>query len=294
MTGNRCRPVWRVAESGIARIRNVVGKGGWPAWILLGFAVLAIIGPAAAPRDPYRFDHLHSLQGPSLSHPFGTDQYGRDLLSRMMTGARTLVAVAGGATVVCLALGVVWGLMAAYLGGRGDEIMMRAADILMTIPGILIAMMILVSLGPSDLNVMFAVALLFSPYVSRVVRSGALIEMSQEYVDAARITGEGMIWIISREILPNLRSILLIEAAVRFGFCVLIIASLGFLGLGVQPPTPDWGLIVYESRHYMGDAPWVVAFPLLGIGGLVLVAHSLADRLANREECREWDPLGDG
>lgn len=257
---------------------------GWALAVLLAVCILALIGPTIAPHDPYRFDMAHALLAPSLSHPFGTDQFGRDLFSRMLVGTRSLIAISGLATLVTLAIGVAWGLLAAYLGGIRDELLMRGVDIAISIPEMLIAILILTVFGPSNSNLIVAVAIVFAPFVSRIVRSAALSIVAQGYVDAARTAGEGTLYVVFREVLPNIVPLLLVEAAIRFSFVVLLVASLGFLGLGVQPPTPDWGLMVSDSRPYVGGAPWLIAFPAGGIALIVISCHTLADRLGGRRE----------
>ncbi len=252
---------------------------GWPAWLLILFLGLVVVGPQLAPYDSFAFDVPNSLTPPSWSHPFGTDQYGRDLLSRMMTGSRSLVTVSTFATVLTLIIGVIWGLVAAYSGGIRDELLMRAVEIVISIPPLLIAIMIITVLGTEERNLILAIAFVYSPFVARVTRSAAFNITNQEYVDAARIAGESSGYIIFWEVLPNLVGVLLVEAAMRFGFVVLLVASLGFLGLGVQPPTPDWGLIISESRNYMRIAPWLLLFPAIGIAMVVVASHALADRL---------------
>ncbi|MFW6116171.1 MAG: ABC transporter permease [bacterium] len=254
-------------------------KLGWPFWTVVCFFGLAALGPVVAPYDPYAFDVTHALQPPSPSHPLGTDQFGRDLLSRMMVGSRSLATISTTATLGCVAVGVVWGLLAAYFGGIRDEILMRAVDIFISIPEILVALILLAALGTEDRNVVVATVIVYSPFVSRLVRSAALVIMEQEYVDAARIAGERARYIIFREVLPNLVPLLAVEAAMRFGFVVLLVASLGFLGFGVQPPTPDWGLIVSESRNYMKSAPWLIVFPAAAISLIVVASNALADKI---------------
>ena len=269
----------------VAAIRGLLGLG-WPVWVLLAFGALAIFGPAAAPHNPDMFNVLDSLKAPSLSHPLGTDEFGRDVLSRMMIGARTLVTVSVVATIGTVVLGVLWGLTAAYLGGIREEFLMRTVDITVAVPELLIAIVIVSALGTSAFWLIVAVVIVFAPYVSRIVRSAALAAISQEYVDAAKIAGERTPYILFREILPNILPVVLVEAALRFGFVVLLVASLGFLGLGVQPPTPDWGSSVKESIPYMQQAPWLVLCPAVAIATIVLATHSLADRISSRRARR--------
>lgn len=273
-------------EKSILQIKGLL-KGtlsmGWPIWVFFIIFFLAVFGPKLAPYDPFLFDPMNSLKPPSLSHPMGLDQYGRDVFSRMIIGTRSLATVTLGATVIAMVIGSVWGLLAAFLGKYYDEILMRIVDILISIPVMIVAVLLISMLGPSENNIIIAVAIVYSPFVSRVIRSEALVIMSQEFIDAARITGENSFFIISREMLPNLLHILFIEGAMRFGFVVLLVASLGFLGLGVQPPTPDWGLMISESRNYMRIAPWLIIFPACGLGVFVIASHSLADKISDRK-----------
>jgi peptide/nickel transport system permease protein len=258
----------------LARLFRGLQEIGWPLWFLLGFLILGAISPYIAPYDPYMFDVPNSFEAPSLLH-----QFGRDLLSRVMIGSRTLVTISGLATLIAIVVGVAWGMLAAYSGGIRDELLMRAVDITISIPAMLVAVMILTVLGSSNRNLILAAGLIYSPFTARVVRSASLVIIGQEYIDAARIAGESTTYILFREVLPNLIPVLGVETAMRFGFVVLLVASLGFLGLGVQPPTPDWGLIVSESRNYMRLAPWLIVVPASGIGALVIACHALADKI---------------
>jgi peptide/nickel transport system permease protein len=268
-----------IARSAISRAQSIEAVG-WPLWVVVGLLVIAVFDPVVAPYDPTHFDVAHALAGPSPTHPFGTDQFGRDEFSRMLVGSRSLVTLSVMATVATLILGVTWGLLAAYQGGVGDEVLMRAVDIIISVPPILISIMIIVVFGSNDLTLAVAVAIVFSPFVSRVVRSQGLVVIAQEYVSAARIAGESTAYILFREILPNMFTLVAVEAAMRFGFVVLLIAGLGFLGLGVQPPTPDWGYMLSDSRNYLQTAPWLVAFPALGIAAVVITSNALADALS--------------
>jgi peptide/nickel transport system permease protein len=260
---------------------------GWPLWVVVGLLLLAVFGPVVAPYDPTHFDVAHALAAPSLTHPFGTDQFGRDEFSRMLVGSRSLVTLSVTATVATLVLGVTWGLLAAYVGGVREEILMRAVDIIISVPPILISIMIIVVFGSNNLTLAAAVAIVFSPFVSRVVRSQGLVVIAQEYVSAARIAGESTAYILFREILPNMFTLIAVEAAMRFGFVVLLVAGLGFLGLGVQPPTPDWGYMLNDSRNYLQTAPWLVAFPAVGIAAVVITSNALADAMSGSRRVQQ-------
>jgi peptide/nickel transport system permease protein len=249
--------------------------------------LLAVFGPVVAPYDPNHFDVANALAAPSLAHPFGTDQFGRDAFSRMLVGSRTLVSLSVMATVATLILGVTWGLLAAYLGGVREEILMRAVDVVISVPPILISIMIIVVFGSNSLTLVAAVAIVFSPFVSRIMRSQGLVIIAQEYVSAARIAGESTAYILFREILPNMFSLLAVESAMRFGFVVLLVAGLGFLGLGVQPPTPDWGYMLNDSRNYLQTAPWLAAFPAVGIASVVITSNALADAIGGSRRVQQ-------
>jgi peptide/nickel transport system permease protein len=201
----------------------------------------------------------------------------------MLVGSRTLVTVSVTATVATLVLGVTWGLLAAYLGGAREDMLMRAVDIVMSVPPILISIMIIVVFGSNILTLIAAVAIVLAPFVSRVMRSQGLVVAAQEYVSAARIAGESTTYILFREILPNMLSLMAVESAMRFGFVVLLVASLGFLGLGVQPPTPDWGYMLNDSRNYLEAAPWLIAFPAAAIATVVITSNALADAIGGSQ-----------
>jgi peptide/nickel transport system permease protein len=185
---------------------------------------------------------------------------------------------------VCL--GCCIGLISGYRGGLADEILMRLVDVLLALPGLLLALLILTSLGPSSLNLIIAIAIVFVPKSARIARSAVLPLRNLGYVDAARLRGARWPAIVFRELLPNVMPELIVELCLRFAYALLLISSLGFLGFGVQPPTPDWGLMISESRNYVTIAPWAVLFPALAIGILVVAVNALADALASTGERR--------
>ena len=248
--------------------------------VILGIHVLmAILGPLVAPYPATDFHLEDKLQGPSASYFFGTDQFGRDIFSRVLIGARSILLLSTVSTAFGLLLGVTVGLVAGYAGGRLDELLMRLMDALMAFPALLLALLVLTMLGPATQNVVLAIGLVFMPNVARVVRSVALSLRTMQYVDAARVRGESSFYIMTREVLPNAIAPIVVEGAIRVSYAILLAASLGFLGLGLQPPHPDWGLMVSEARHFIGFAPWMVLFPSLGIASLVIGTNLCADGL---------------
>jgi peptide/nickel transport system permease protein len=243
------------------------------------FLVLAIFGPLVA---PYRYSQqalAERLQPPSRRHLLGTDQFGRDVLSRIIVGSRDVYVVAGSGTLLAVLLGSTLGLIAGYYGRAADELIMRLADVLLAVPPLLLAMLILFSLGPSRLNVILIVGFLYVPMVARVVRSVVLDLKTRQFVEAARLRGESSLYIMFREILPNVLPPLAVEASMRFSYAIFLVASLGFLGLGVQPPSPDWGLMVGEARNFFSQAQWALLAPAGAIALLVVGVGFLSDGL---------------
>jgi peptide/nickel transport system permease protein len=243
------------------------------------FLVLAAFGPLLA---PYRYSEqalAERLQPPSGQHLLGTDQFGRDVLSRIIVGSRGVYVVAGSGTALAVVLGSTLGLMAGYFGRAADELIMRLADVLLAVPPLLLAMLILFSLGPSRLNVILIVGFLYVPMVARLVRSVVLDLKTRQFVEAARLRGERSLYIMFREILPNVLPPLAVEASMRFSYAIFLVASLGFLGLGVQPPSPDWGLMVGEARNFFSQARWALLAPAGAIALLVVGVGFVSDGL---------------
>lgn len=243
------------------------------------FLLMAIIGTWVAPYGYADQKLSERLQPPSAQHILGTDQFGRDILSRILIGSRDVFIVAGSGTVLAVLLGLTLGLLAGYYGGLIDDVAMRLVDVLLALPPLLLAMIILGSLGPSRANVVFVVGFLYIPMVARVVRSVVLDLKTRQFVEAARLRGERSAYIMFREILPNVLPPLAVEASMRFSYAIFLVASLGFLGLGVQPPSPDWGLMVGEARTYFQQAGWVLLFPAGAIALLVVGVGFLSDGL---------------
>jgi peptide/nickel transport system permease protein len=243
------------------------------------FLFLAVFGTTVAPY-PYTQQKLtERLNAPSAEHIFGTDQFGRDVFSRVLSGARDVFVVAGTGTLIAVLLGLTLGLFAGYFGSFLEEISMRLVDVLLAIPPLLLALLILGTLGPSRLNVIIVVGVLYIPMVARVVRSVVLDLKTRQFVEAAKMRGESSSYIMFKEILPSVMPPLAVESSMRFAYAIFLVASLGFLGLGVQPPSPDWGLMVGEARNYFTQAPWVLLFPAGAIALLVVGIGFLSDGL---------------
>ena len=240
---------------------------------------MAFIGPWVATYEFQAQDIASRLQGPSLHHFFGTDQYGRDIFSRIVTGSRGIFLLGGTGTILAGIVGITLGLIAGYLGGIWDEILMRILDIFLAFPPLLLALVILASLGPSLVNLILVVAILYVPVLARVTRSMVLDIKTKEFVEAAITRGEKKYYILFREILPNAIAPLLVELAMRFSYAIFLVASLGFLGLGVQPPSPDWGLQINEARSFFTRAPWMLLFPAGAISLLVIATNLMTDGL---------------
>lgn len=243
------------------------------------FLLMAFIGPWVAPYGYSDQEISNRLQPPSREHLLGTDQFGRDVLSRVLVGSRDVYLVAGSGALLAVIIGLTVGLMAGYFGGVVDEILMRLIDVLLAIPPLLLAMIVLFSLGGSRLNVILVVGFLYIPMVSRVVRSVVLVLKTQQFVEAAKLRGESSVYIMFREILPSVLPPLAVEASMRFSYSIFLVASLGFLGLGVQPPSPDWGLMVGEARNYFAQAQWALLGPAAAVIILVVGVAFMSDGL---------------
>ncbi|MCZ7665448.1 MAG: ABC transporter permease [Thermoleophilia bacterium] len=202
------------------------------------FLLLAVFGPYVAPYDYQAQDVKVRLQSPTVQHPFGTDQFGRDILSRIVVGSRNIFLLGGTGTLLAALIGTAIGLASGYAGGLADEVIMRLLDVLLSFPSLLLALVLLSSVGPSNLNLVLVVTILYVPMIARVVRSMVLDLKTKEFVEAARVRGERRSYVLFREILPNSLPPLLVETSMRFSYSIFLVASLGFLGLGVQPPPP--------------------------------------------------------
>lgn len=247
--------------------------------VVLIFFLLAMIGPWLAPYGVNQIIPADARQAPSAAHPLGTDNLGRDVYSRVLIGAREILFLAGAGTLLAVLLGVFFGLVSGYRGGWTDEGIMRFFDSLLSLPALLLALLLLGIMGPSSTSVLVVIAIVYTPIVARVVRSVVLSVKTKAFVEAARLQGETQTRILFREILPSALPALTVEAALRFSYAIFLVASLGFLGVGVQPPSPNWGLMVKEARSFVNQTPWALYFPAAAIAVLVIGVNLMADGL---------------
>jgi peptide/nickel transport system permease protein len=247
--------------------------------LVLLVALVVVLGPALAPYDPNAISPLARYRPPGGAHLLGTDQLGRDLLSRLLSGALATVAMALLATVCGTLAGGLIGTAAAYVGGRIEETVMRTIDAVMAVPSLLMALLIVSMLGRSALNAALAIAVAFTPGMARIARSVALTVRQQDYVHAAVARGESASFIVLREMLPNVVAPIVIEMTIRVAFSVMLFSTLSFLGLGAQPPTPEWGLMVSEARRFMHLSYWMILWPCVAIALVAIGFNLLGDGL---------------
>jgi peptide/nickel transport system permease protein len=232
------------------------------------FALLAAIGPAIAPYDPLASDTAQALKGPSAAHWFGTDQLGRDILSRIVVATRLDLGIAVTSVALAFGFGALLGLAAGYLGGWVDRVVGRAVDTIMAFPLFVLAMGIVAALGNSVENIVYATAIINLPIYARLARAEANVRRDAGYVEAARLCGNGDARIVLAHLLPNVLPLMMVQVSLTLGYAILNAAGLSFIGLGVRPPTPEWGIMVAEGASFIVSGEWWVAlFP-----GLVLMA----------------------
>lgn len=265
----------------LAFLRNLYTRpaSAFGVTVVLGFLLLAVAGPLIAPYAATTQIRGVARHAPSLQYLFGTDRLGRDVFSRVILGTRDVFTLAGVGTLLAVVAGTLLGLLGGYLRGLFDEILFRIFDALLALPALLLALLLLGTVGPSRNSILIVIVLVYTPIVARVVRSSTLSIRSRGFVEAARIRGESLAAILGREILPSVLPILAVEAALRFSYAIFLVSSLGFLGVGVQPPSPDWGLMVSEARIYATLTPWALYFPVGAIALLVVGANLAADGL---------------
>ncbi len=247
--------------------------------IILFWIFVAIFSPSFMNFTHTQIDSENQMARPGENgHLLGTDSLGRDLLARIMYGSRSILTVALLTSILSTILGIILGFTAGYFGGRLDAIFLRGIDILMAIPPLVLSMVVLGILGNSTiLSLTLIISIAYIPATARVSRGVLLTEKSQEYVSGARIRGESHLYIMFVEILPNTTGTILVEATARFAYSIMMVASLGFLGVGLQPPTPDWGMMVIENKPIISQAPWAVLFPALAIASLVIAISIFSD-----------------
>ena len=268
--------------TGLLKIPLRTNSGRIGLSVLAVYSIVVIFGPWLTPYIPTEYDLDHRFESPSLNHLFGTDHNGRDVLSRVIAGARSIVFISVIGTAMGIFLGTIIGITSGYLGGWFDQIAMRAMDFLLSFPSLLLALLLItIGLQRTSLDeswlIIAVIGIAFTPNNSRVIRSAALTIKPLEFVQNARLRGEPLYHIVLREILPNIVPVIGVEASLRLSFALLLTASLGFLGLGVQPPTPDWGLMVNESRTHLSLAPWASLAPAFAMGTLVIGVNLFAD-----------------
>lgn len=247
--------------------------------LLVPVVLVSVFAPVLTPHDPTKTNVADKFEGPSAEYPLGTDNFGRDLLSRVMMGGRTTLYLGLTSVTLALVLGVPVGLAAGYLGGRTDEVLMRAMDILMSIPSLLLALLIVSMLSSNITNAVIAIGIVYAPRIARIVRGSALSVKNEAFVAAAEARGESDVYIMFGEILPNVVSPIIVEASIRIGFAIIIGTSLSFLGLGTQPPQADWGFMIAQARTYIYNTVWFLLWPSLLLGATVLGFNLLGDGL---------------
>ncbi|WP_353643133.1 ABC transporter permease subunit [Mesorhizobium sp. WSM2239] len=254
-------------------------------WVFVALVVIAILAPLIAPHVPYAQYRDATLlppfwqDGGRAAFPLGTDAVGRDMLSRLLFGARYSLFIGVFVTTIALIGGIVIGVIAGYFGGWIDTVIMRIMDIILAFPSLLLALVLVAVLGPGLTNAMIAIALVLQPHFVRLTRAAVMAEKGREYVTAARVAGAGPLRLMFRTILPNCMAPLIVQATLSFSNAILDAAALGFLGMGAQPPTPEWGTMLAEAREFILRAWWVVTFPGLAILITVLAINLMGDGL---------------
>jgi peptide/nickel transport system permease protein len=257
--------------------------GGLPGRIGLVLVTLALAVALAGPLvAPFRYTALVGpiLLAPSAKHMLGTDQLGRDVFSRVLYGGRSVLLLPACAVTLAFAIGGVLGLLAGYRGGRTDLAVTRVADLLMSVPPLLLVMVLVIPLGTSATVLIATTGIWFAPRIVRIVRAATASVCAKDYVLAARVRGESTVSILWHEVIPNITGTLLAELALRLNYAIIFITTLNFLGLGVQPPSSDWGLMVSEGRAFLGHRPLISIVPALMIGALAIGVNLLSDQIA--------------
>ncbi len=269
-------PAGRTAE--IAR-RLLLGVGGVGLLLVLAAVVAAVAAPWVAPYDPIALNPPARLQGPSLQHWLGTDQYGRDTLSRIVFGGRASLSVAFAATGFALLVGGSLGALAGFYRGVTDALIMRVTDVLLSFPAILLAIALLAFLGSGFVNLVLAIGVVYVGPFARVARAAVMTVREEQFVEASRALGSRDMRVLLGAVLPAAAAPMLVETTLRLAYAILAEASLSFLGLGTQPPAPSWGMMIAEGRRFLALAPWATVAPGLAIMAVVLGFNLLGDGL---------------
>lgn len=265
------------ADLAKALIKNKMSLVGGS--IVLIYIILAVLAPLISPYDPYEIDLVNKLQPPSSDHIMGTDDKGRDIFSRILYGSQLSLAVGFVSVFIGALFGIVLGIVSGYYGGWVDTIIMRFIDVLLAFPGLLLALAIVSALGPSLINVMIAVGVFSIPTFARIVRGSTLSVKKMEYIDAIRVLGASDLKIIFVHILPNILSPIIVQGTLRLATSILSVAGLSFLGMGAQPPTPEWGAMLSDGRDFLFTAPHIALFPGIAIALIVLGFNLFGDGL---------------
>ncbi|MAY64057.1 MAG: peptide ABC transporter permease [Rhizobiales bacterium] len=275
------RPVARPRHDRVRLVLRTLSRSGV---FLSGFAIIlfwvccALFGNYLVPYDPLASDIINALVPPSSAHWFGTDQLGRDVFSRVIVGSRDILVVAPAATLLATVIGSALGLCTGYFRGFVDDVVSRLMEAVMAIPGVILALLAIVSLGTSKVAVIVVIGLSFAPNIARTVRSAVMQERELDYVAAAHLRRESAVHVMFVEILPNVIPPILVESTVRLGYAIFAVATLSFIGFGIQPPSPDWGLSISTNYGMInGGFWWTVLFDALAIASVVIAVNLVAD-----------------
>jgi len=264
--------------------RNALAKTGLV--VIAIYLIVAFLGPFFVPFDPYQLDLPNTLKAPSVEHFFGTDEFGRDIFSRIIMGARISLFVGVATVVISFVLGTLLGAAAGYCGGKTDSIIMRIMDIKLSFPDILLAIVVVTILGPGLQNVVIAVGVQSTPMFARMIRSTVLSVKESDYVLAARGLGANNMRILFKHVLPNCMAPMIVLGTLRIGTAIITASGLSFLGLGAQPPIPEWGAMLASGRNYLRAASWVSTIPGLAIMMVVFGFNVLGDGLRDAMDPR--------
>ena len=279
--------IWQEQLRVVARNREALIGGV----LVVLVAVAALLGFVWTPHPVNAFDITAAFAPPSLEHLAGTDEYGRDIFSRIMTGGQASLGISVAAVVMALAVGLVLGSLTGYIGGLLDLFVTRVIDVVMAVPALVLAIGLVAVLGPSGISVAIALAFAYAPAFARVFRSVVVATRDQPYVQASHGLGAPDSQVLLKDILPNVLPIMVVQAATALAWGIMDEASLGFLGLGVQPPSPSWGSLLIEARQFMFDAPWLPVSAGIAVAMAVLGINLLGDALRDVLDPRDWGRL---
>ncbi|MHB8644728.1 MAG: ABC transporter permease [Thermomicrobiales bacterium] len=267
----RTTAVWQRA---LRNPRIIIG-----ATVLIIFFLMAIFAPLIATGDPLRQHPQQRLAPPSAVYPLGTDEFGRDLLSRLIYGSRVSLQVAFGSITLAVIAGVSLGLVGGFFGGAWETVTMRLMDVLLAFPPILLAIAVVAFLGPGVRNLVIVIGILYTPRFARLVHASTLSERTREYIEAAHAMGARAPRILMRGVLPNILAPIIVQVSLSLGFAILVESGLSFLGIGVHPPNPSWGLMIATGRGYMSQSIWSILWPSVAISLIILACNVLGDGL---------------